>query len=454
MTHTTPIVKFGSVIFTGTSIKSAKIVEEFDPLNATLPINTLELILYSTEAGFMLIDPTGDYALLENHQPMVVYEESDTQTILMGQYYLDTWENISDTLIKFNCIDLLGILDKSTYYGGIWLTPIAAGDLFKIILDEVGVPFAIDPDLYSYPLTGWIPICTYREALQQIAMACGASIFCARQSGYLKIGKMYMSGAISKGPRAGVSNSGQSRVYQQRWRFSNWDASYSSVQCGISGCGQSRNYQRRWRPCIWVKLIGDITITKAEKGLNQSLSLRDQVTGIEVTAHDIVPGLGSLELYKGLLSIGSKIITFKQPMHDLNISGATITESGANYAIINVANAGLVVLTGLVYIDTRQVFSKYMTGLGNDTKVNVLKITDASLVNSVNAAEVTERIYNYYQQRLLQKVRLYAPVAASGNVVIIDTLYDKKIRGIINKMSIDLSGGFIADTEIVGVVSS
>ena len=453
MTHTSPIVKFGAVTFTGADIKSANLVEEFDPLSTTLPIDTLELELYSTDPDFTIIDPAGDYALFENRQPIVVYEVSGTNQVLIGQFYLDTWENVSDTLIKFNCIDLLGLLDTLTYTGGIWLSPIAMGDLIDTILREVNVAFAIDPDLYSFPITGWIPICSYREALQQIAFAAGASVTGARQGGFLKFSKMYMSGAIAKGIRSGVAETGQSRIRQQYWRLSNWDVSSTAVHCDVANCGQSRNFQRRWRPGTWGALIGDIIITTAEKGMSQSLALRTQVTGVEVTAHNIVLGPGSLELYNGILPTGTRIITFSQPMHELTITGASITESGANYAVISVATAGTVVLRGLVYIDTRQTYSMYMTGLDENTKTNILSITDATLVNSNNATEVTQRVYNYYQQRLLQKVRLYAPVAAVGNIVIVDTLYDQKIRGIVEKMNINLSGGFIADAEIIGIVS-
>lgn len=453
MTHTSPLVQYGSVVFNGDDIKEAQLVEEFDPLSATLPISTLELILYSTDVDFTIIDPSGDYASFATRQPLVVYEVSGGKTILIGQYYLDTWENISDTLIKFNCIDLIGILDTLTYKGGIWLTPIAMGDLITDILREVNVPFTIDPDLYSFPITGWIPICTYREALQQIGFAAGASITCSRQNGYLKIAKMYMSGAIARGIRCGVASCGQSFIRQQDFRFSTWDSSISSVHTGVSNCGQSRNYQRRFRPGVWGALLSDISITKADKGIEQSLKLKTQVTGVEVTAHNVIVGIGELELYRGYLPTGSKEITFNQPMHDLRITGATITESGANYATINVAVAGTVTLKGLVYIDTRQTYAVYMTGLDPDTKTNILKITDATLVNSNNATEITQRIYNYYQQRLLQKVKLYAPVAAPGNVVIIDTLYNQKIRGIVEKMSINLSGGFIAQTDITGIVS-
>lgn len=452
--YTHPKVQFGTTILEGDAIKEAVVVEDFDPISATLPISTLELTLYSTDPDFSLIDPAGDYAAFIYRTPIVIYEVSGTNTILIGQYFLDTWENISDTLIKFKCVDVFGLLDTIEYDGGIWINPVKMGDLIGEISTQIGIACTIDPDLYDFPIAGWIPICSYREAIQHIAFASGASVTSIRQSGYLKFAKNYLGGAISKGITSGVGKAGQSRLWQQRWRLGTWSSSFTALQSGVAHTGQSRNYQRRWRKNVWGELLGDVTITKANKGSSQSLALKTQVTGVEVTAHNIIHGTGALELYHGVLPAGVKRIEFSQPMSDLSITGATVTESGANYAIISVGSDGLVTLSGTVYIDTKRTHSIYMTGLGDNAKDNVIKVTGATLVNSTNADEVASRIYNYYQQRLLQKVKLYAPIAAPGNVVIIDTLYDQKIRGVVEKMSINLAGGFVADAEIVGIVSS
>lgn len=388
-------IDYGELIyFTKTDIKSASVVEEVDPISASVPINTVELLLFSSDATFNIINPTGDYSALQYRQPLAVYEVIGDDTVFIGQFFLDTWENTSDTEIKFNCIDMLGVLDLQTYYGGIWLAGKKVGELLEEIFEAIYVPYDLDSELYDTMVYGWIPKCTYREALQQIAFAIGAYVSCSR-SGLIKIYKTILASA-------------------------------------------NTNY--------------DSAIAKAEKGLDQKLTLKTLVTGVEVTAHDYVENTTVTELYNGTLAAGDYTIVFNAPMHDLSITGATITASGANYAIISVASEGSVVLSGQGYTDTTQVFGVYNTTLDANIKTNVLKVTDATLVNYANVAEVTQRVYDYYQQRYLQKVKLFVPSIEVGQTALIDTLYSKQIRGVVEKMSIDLSGGFISQAEITGVV--
>jgi hypothetical protein len=129
-----------------------------------------------------------------------------------------------------------------------------------------------------------------------------------------------------------------------------------------------------------------------------SISLLPQVTGVEVTAHNYLSTSTSRELYNGALGAGSHEIVFSEPMHDLSVSGATITESGANYAILNVVTPGTVTLSGQTYNDTTRVFGVYSPPSPSLVQ-NILQVQDATLVNSANGATVADRIYNYHQQR-------------------------------------------------------
>jgi hypothetical protein len=165
--------------------------------------------------------------------------------------------------------------------------------------------------------------------------------------------------------------------------------------------------------------------------------------------HDIIEGTGFRTLFKGTLAEGEHEINFSQPMHDLSVTGATITESGANYAMLDVDSEGTVELTGQVYIDTVTVYGVYMS-VASGVKENILQITDASLVNSNNGATVAQRIYDYYQQRYVIKPKLYAPSVEPGRSVSVDTVYGQKISGVVEKMEVDLAGGFIAKTTVVG----
>jgi hypothetical protein len=390
-------IDYGQLItLTGLDIKSASVIEEIDMLSAQVPINTLDLLIHSADADFSIINPSGYFAALQKRQPLAVHELVDNQTIFIGNYYLDKWANKSDTEIEFSCVDLLGVLDSMPYLGGIWLgSGIALSTLIEQILGSVNIPYELDTALASVMVTGWLPACTYREALQHIGFAVGAYVTCAR------------NGAVEI---------------------------YSTKIAADS-------------------VAYDVAITKADKGQDQSLTLNQMVTGVEVTVHNYIASTDSQQLYNGALNAGSYTITFDAPMHDLSVTGAAIAASGVNYAVLNVTTAGTVTLTGLTYTDTAQVKGIYTSGLDASVKPNVLKVTDATLVNANNVTSVAQRIYDYYQQRYLQKVKLFAPLAQPGDVALIDTLYNQQIRGVIEKMSADLANGFTVQAEITGVVN-
>jgi hypothetical protein len=289
---------------------------------------------------------------------------------------------------------MIGVLDTIPYMGGIWLTATTVGALILAMFDAISTPYDLDPELDSVEIKGWIPVCSYREALQQIAFAAGAYVTCSR-SGIVRIYKTVLASELS---------------------------SY------------------------------DVAITKADKGSEQSLTLKTLVTGVEITAHNYVSNSTSAELYNGTLAAGVHTITFNAPIHNLSITGGTITTSAANYAILNVAVGGTVVLTGQGYTDTAQVHGVYNGTLDSTVKPNILSVTDATLVNRDNMTAVAQRVYDYYQQRYTQKVKLYKSTAQVGYSAIVDTLYNRQMAGIVEKMAVDLTGGYVMQAEITGGV--
>ena len=265
--------------------------------------------------SFRILNPTGYYAGLKDRQPLAVYEMVDGNSIFLGQFYLEEWENTSDTKISFKCTDILGVLDSIPYHGGLWASPgVSAETLIQEMMEAIFVPYELDPALNDVAVIGWLPACTYRQALQQIAFAIGATVDCSR------------SWAV--------------RIYQTK---------------------------------IAENESASATITKAMKGAEQSLALKSLVTAVEVTAHDYIESTDSSEFYNGSLVAGTYEISFSQPIHDLSVTGATITESGANYAILEVTEAGTVVLSGQTYIDMTRVITIGSTGLSSSVKPNVLE---------------------------------------------------------------------------------
>lgn len=387
-------IDYGQLIsFTEADIKEASAIEQLSLLSETLPANSCELQLYSNDSSFSIVNPIGYYARLTQRQPLSVYELVDNNPIFMGRYYLDEWKNASDTEIHFSCIDAIGLLDRIPFKGGLYpYEGIKLQYLIDSIMNVAGLSYELDTTLYDILVMGWIPICSCREALQQVAFAVGAYVDCSR-SNVVKIRKSVV----------------------------------------LTGSEET------------------IPITKAEKGQSSPLSMRELITSVEVTSHNYTEGTEAIQLFSGVLPAGLQEITFKEPVYSLSITGATILESGVNYADVMVSVSGAVTLTGKKYIDNQRLFVKSANASSVVTP-NVLTIKNATLVNTYNGQAVTDRIFAYYQQRYLQKAKLFTPSIELGNVALVDSLNNAKIRGVVEKMTINLTGGFLADSDIVGVV--
>lgn len=386
-------IDYGELItFSGTAVRAAAVIEDTDPISGELRGNSLTLRLYSADGQFNLFNPDGHYAALKAMQPLLVYELVDEAPVFIGQYYLDTWENTSDTEIEFTCVDLIGLMGKIPYRGGWWTgtgTPVQ--DLLDSIMTAAGIPYELDPALYDLPITGWLPDGMLREALQQIAFAIGAAVDCSR--------------------------SWVVKIYRSR---------------------------------IASAETSSLTITRAQKGTEQSVALRPLIAGVEVTAHTYLASTTTQELYNGSLAAGEYEILFTQPMHTLSVTGAAIKESGANYAVLTVSAAGTVTLSGCLILDTPQVYPITNPDVTGSIKTTP-RVTDATLVNADNVADVAQRLYDYHTQRYLQKLTLYAAPVEVGQVVNVETLYDRQMRGVIERLDIDLAGGMVVKAKIVGV---
>jgi hypothetical protein len=387
---------FGTLTyFRGADIKSASLVEEVNPPSVEVTANAFEMSLFSTTPQFSIIDPTGDYAALKLNQPLDVYEEVGNDTVYMGQFYLKGWENISENEVKFTCVDRMGVLGDLQYNGGFWETATDAEGILDAMMLAAKTPYELDEDLVGATIQGWIPSMSYREAIQQIAFAIGGYVDCAR-SGAVKIRKMTLIADLS-----GYDN----------------------------------------------------TIGREAKSLSGSLALKPLVTGVSVISYKYTKQTVDI-IFESYLAAGTHTILFSAPATSVGIVGgyASITSKAAHWAIVSVSISGTIRIQGELYAESEAVYSVNMSGLDASVPKNVIKIEDTRLIHAGNATTTAQRLYDYYQQRYLLKTKLFAPVAAAGTSVLIDTLQSKQIGGIVEKMTLDLTGGFTAQTEVNGVV--
>lgn len=368
-------------------------MREINPLSDELSINTLNLTLFNRKGDFSILNPDGVFDVLQHKQKFTVWEDvrentRSTEIVShnMGTFYLSDWENTSDTLASFTAVDAIGLLDSAPFNGGVYNTTV--GNLAAEVLD--GYEYELDAALAAESISGYLPMDTRRTALQQIAFAVGAVVDCSR--------------------------SDKIKIFPAPERSS-----------GLI------TYQRKFSD-------------------GNKVTLKPLITGVSVTAHRYTAGAETEELYKDELVAGTHQITFSSPAlaDSLAVTGGTLVERGTNYCNVTVTTPGEVVVTGQKYIETTTVLQQTASNLPPNAQDNVLTVTGATLVSPDRAEALAQRILTYYAQRYEQTFRMLAGTEVLADMLIVESFGGEMVRGQLEKMEFDLTGGYRADVRVTG----
>lgn len=137
-------------------LRSVRVTQEVSMISDRVAVNTLDFTLDS--------DSDVEY-LFQAKQPASAYD-GDT---LIGVWYIDTSVRRQHGLYDVSCIDAIGVLDEDMFPGGIY----SAYPAEALLEDILGGHFELELDaaLKGAVVTGYLPACSRREALQQAAFA-------------------------------------------------------------------------------------------------------------------------------------------------------------------------------------------------------------------------------------------------------------------------------------------
>lgn len=405
-------IGFDDILFRASEIKSAVLVEEISRYSTELRSNTLEVSLFSPIGEFSVVNTTGVFAGLEENQPADMYEEIDSTIHYMGRFYLDKFESPTQNKMNLTLKDGIALLDKSKFMGNFYswdLFPyrtIYSDDLISEIMAAAGLDFEIDVELENIEMNGVLHIGDCRKALQQVLFAIGAYATCSRSNKVI-IKKSFLSTDI---------------------------------------------------------VTPDYELTAANKGMTQSVELKPLVTSLDLKYSEYVEenayfGSGfstnTKVVFDGTLEIGSYTIDlFPDICVGLGTVGtptATITQYPFNTYIRVVCTAPGTWNTH-IYGYVRSKKWENVVSLGGVTDNNRITINDANFVSVHNRISLINELFDYYQERYVQKIRTYAIPLKPGHSVVVDTYSSKQIQGFVERVRTDLAGGFISDVEIVGVL--
>lgn len=243
-------------VFKDNEIEDINCLMELSPISEEVSVNTMNYTIRSKS----------EYAFeFQKKQKQTLYFDE----AILGIFYLKDGKQLGTKRYSIETQDAVGILDNNQFMGGIY-SDAQVSDILANIMNGEGITYFLDDVYMETRVSGYLPICSKRTALQQLAFAIGALV--------------------------DTSYDRQLYIYPQQ-----------------------------------TEVLGEFTVHDIFQGL--TLEHSDIVTGVRLYVHSYDRGAESTQLYKGALA-GTAKIEFSEPYHSLSMTGGTLSDHGANYAYI------------------------------------------------------------------------------------------------------------------------
>lgn len=319
---------------------------------------------------------------------------------LIGKFYLKSVTRLSEVTWRINMISAVGLWANRTHMGGVYSNVSAKGLIEDIVgADGKFEDYVVDASLTNVLVSGYLPIASARDNLQQVLFATGVGIV--------------------KDPNNGML------LFQ--FLDNQYNRSIASDDVFVGG----------------------------------SIDYDSPVTAVEVTEHEYYQsGSAQAETLfdnsSAATAADEALVAFGEPCFDLQWNGTAVSslgwDNGANYCYVT----GNGVLTGKKYTHISKPIKKD-TGV-DAVADNVKTVTDATLVSPLNVYTVADRLVDYYKSA--ERVHISIPLGEyltppsqavkTGMKVHFSDPYDgETVTGMVETMDVTLSGKLKADCSIV-----
>lgn len=350
-------------------IMAVNIVNEIDPSLSELTVDTMRVDIRDRQNRGLVP---------QENQRMELYRNDS----LYAVQYIVNHSRQAQQQYTFSCQSAIGLMEDD-YMGGIYnAVPI------KEVLDEVlvGFEYELHEHFAAETVTGYLPVCTRREALQQLAFSIGAIV--NTQGGIIRIVPI---------PSACSTPFSKNKIFQ-----------------------------------------------------GGKVETSPRVSRVDVVAHKYTQSEESeILLDAEEISGEGVLVIFDQPHHSYEISGGTITGSGANW--VTITADGAVTLAGKKYLHSTTRHTQRNLSAISSERNNVVAVEEATLVHGGNAAEILKRLYQVSQLR--QTITQDAVIAdqRAGQKVTSENPWGGSMRGYITSMDSNLTPlGHTASVTILG----
>lgn len=378
------------IIWDKDMIQTAKMQEDIDVTSATLSINEADISIVDMNNDFDAENENGAWNSVQKTQEVTLSEFNNGNMIPMGAFFIDDF-SFSKNIAKFKLVDVVGLLDKYTFYEGQVYNNVRAGVILNAIFATAGIKkYVIDEEVGNTLLSGYLAIQTCRKALQQVCFACGAV--------------------------ADDSRSDTIKVY---------------------------------KPDRYVKsTVG----TDRKFNGNTKVSLEKYISGVNIEMKNYALEEKNSDIYKKTLPAGDTKITFSSPYlpSSITASAGTLKEVKTNYLIINMPDAGQCHITGIKYANTTFSYEKRVDKIEAGETENIKKYSGCTIYNADILPDIAAYLLGYHALRKKVGMKYLVDLEQVGNWANINSIGGKTSTTLIESQTLDLTGGFIATATCRG----
>lgn len=375
--------------FTDRELRSVNIIKEIHPIALTVPIGTCDLSVDSDKI---------EQVMFQKNQKIDVFFNGDLQ--LTG--YISEAKRTGKRLADISIGDVISKLDNTLFDGGLY-NSVSLASVVSQISELTNTTIDLDSSYSSETLTGWLPVCSCREAIQQIAFSLGATI------------KVISATVNIVPPPTSASQHISADRIKTGQAFEN-DESYTDVFITAHNYTADSNTE-----AMIVFSTTDTSIYGDTTGLHKIVFL-ERVTGTDIV-----------------------------PFHSISLTGTgTITEQGANYVVVNATGACQVTAKPYVHRTTKR--ERHAPIVAGEARQSAT-IENATLVNTINVDNILDNCYNFFTNKNAKTSMSIregfsqngTPEQAVnvGDIVTFETEYYGTLRRQITRESYSLKGGVV-----------
>lgn len=365
-------IEVGRTVLLGANeITSVRLVNEIDPSICELTVDTMSVNIY---------DPQNRSFLPQENQRVELYKDGK----LRATQYIKSSTRKAESNYTIEAQSAIGLLADEFLGGMYYQRPLS--EMVADILSNW--EFEIAPEFATSTVTGYLPVCSQREALQRVAFSVGALVSTQDST---KIRLLPIPSAVT-----------------QRFRE-------SEILLG----GNVRTAPRYAR----VEVIAH---TYTQQDVTETLMNEEEVNGENV------------------------LFTFSAPHYDYVIEGGEITGSDVNW--VKITASGTVKLTAKTYLHTTRTFTKLNPEATAKERGNYASVSECTLIHNGNALEAAERLYSAKQRRQTATQKVVISGQEAGDIASSLTPWGTITRGFISSMDSTLTqNGHTASIQIQGI---